>query len=89
MDATVEDGVLEGVRSILRDTLHLGGRAATLTRSSGLFGTIPEFDSMAVVEVIVAVEETFAVTLSNDDITVELFETVGNLVAFIENRLAR
>lgn len=88
MDAMVREPVLDSVRTMLRGTLMLGDRAAALGPSSGLFGTIPEFDSMAVVTVITAIEERFGIVIDDEDITAELFGTVGSLVAYIEGRLA-
>lgn len=88
MHAIAGETVLDSVRSMLRDTLRLRDRTVTLDPSSGLFGTIPELDSMALLSVTAAIEERFDITLKDEDITAELFETVGNLVAFIESRLA-
>ncbi|HET8726369.1 MAG TPA: acyl carrier protein [Alphaproteobacteria bacterium] len=83
-----QDGTIEQLRLILKETLQLGGRADRLTPESGLFGTIPEFDSMAVVQVVTALEERFDIVVEDDDITAEVFETVGSLANFVERKLA-
>ena len=45
-------GVDATLRALLADILGLGeARAAALTEDSGLFGALPEFDSMAVATV--------------------------------------
>jgi len=80
--------VLEEVKGILKDVLQLGGQADALNESSPLLGAIPEFDSMAVVTVITAIEERFGIEVDDDDITAEIFETVGNLCEFINENTA-
>jgi acyl carrier protein len=78
--------ILESVKRILRDALQLGDRADRLTPSSALLGTIPEFDSMAVVTVLTMIEDEFGVTIADDEIEAETFETLGSLVRFVEQK---
>jgi acyl carrier protein len=52
-----------------------------------LIGAIPEFDSMAVVSVITALEDSFGFIVDDDEIDAAVFETVGSLVAFVEQKL--
>ncbi len=73
---------------ILGDVLQLGDRTASLNESSALFGSIPEFDSMAVVTVVAALEERFGIIVDDDDITAEVFESVGSLAQFVDDKLA-
>ena len=80
--------VLEEVRSVLRDVLSLGDRAARLDASSYLLGNLPELDSMAVVAVIASLEERFGITVEDDEISAETFETVGSLCNFVERKRA-
>jgi acyl carrier protein len=77
---------LETVREILADVLQIGDRAGRLEPSSALLGNLPEFDSMAVVGVITAIEQRFAIVIEDDDIDAETFETVGSLVRFIDGK---
>ncbi len=79
--------VVDAVKSVLGETLQLGNRAAQLDGSSRLFGSIAEFDSMAVVAVITALEERFGIVVNDDEISAEIFETVGSLSRFIERKL--
>jgi acyl carrier protein len=78
---------LDQLKGILRDTLHLGARGDALTESSQLLGAIPEFDSMAVVTVLTMIEEEFGIAVSDDEVSADLFETVGSLKAFVEGKL--
>lgn len=77
---------LDSVRRILRDALQLGARADTLTRDSVLLGGIPEFDSFAVVTVVTMLEEELGVTIGDDEVSAETFETVGALARFYEQK---
>lgn len=80
--------VIEGVKRVLREVLQLGDRVEAFDGSTGLFGSIPEFDSMAVVTVVAGLEEHFDIEIDDDDITAEIFESVGTLTRFIEEKLA-
>ena len=77
----------EQVRQIVGDVLQLGDRTSTLQPETALLGNIPEFDSMAVVSVITALEDQLGIFVEDDDITGETFETLGNLTAFIQTKL--
>ncbi|HTZ81324.1 MAG TPA: phosphopantetheine-binding protein [Stellaceae bacterium] len=80
--------VIDDVKRVLGRTLQLGDRTKSLEAGTGLFGAIPEFDSMAVVQVITGLEEQFGITIEDDEITAEIFETVGSLSRFVEQKLA-
>ncbi len=62
-------------------------QAALMNSETTLLGDIPEFDSMAVVSVIMEIEEKFQFTIDDDDISAETFESVASLVEFVEGRL--
>ena len=79
---------VQNLREILGDVLQLGERADSLTETSALFGSIPEFDSMAVVTVVAALEERFGIIVDDDDITAEVFESVGSLAQFVDDKMA-
>jgi len=79
---------IEEIKTVVGRTLRLGNRAAQFDAATGLFGSIPEFDSMAVVAVITALEEQFGIVIEDGEITAEIFETVGSLSRFVEGKLA-
>ncbi|MEO7495062.1 MAG: acyl carrier protein [Massilia sp.] len=79
---------LEDVKNILADVLSLGDAKNSLTEHSALLGSIPELDSMAVVNLITALEEHFGITVDDDEISATTFETLGSLTAFVEQKLA-
>lgn len=80
--------MIDSVRAILAEVLQLGPRASSLQRQTPLLGAIPELDSMAVVNVITAIEDKFGVTVADDEITADTFATLGTLTAFVEQKLA-
>ena len=70
------------LRALLADVLGLGDeRAAALTEDSGLFGELPEFDSMAVATVLTEMEDRFGFLIDDEDIDGDTFETFGSLLA--------
>lgn len=71
---------------IIAEVLQLGDRAQTFDENTTLLGSVPEFDSMAVVSVITAIEDNFGVVVDDDEVTAELFETVGTLHDFIQQK---
>ncbi|TFG75442.1 MAG: acyl carrier protein [Thermodesulfobacteriales bacterium] len=79
---------LDEVRDILSAILSLGERKNLLKEDSSLLGSVPELDSMAVVNVITALEEHFDIVVDDDEISAKTFETLGSLTCFIEQKLS-
>ena len=79
---------LEEVKQIIIDTLGLGGRGASLSAASPLLGAIPELDSMAVINLITALEAHYDFSIADDEISADVFETLGSLAAFVGHKLA-
>ena len=71
---------------ILGDVLALGERTGSMTSSTELLGSLPEFDSMAVISVLTAIEEQFGIVIEDDDIDASVFETVSTLTEFIAEK---
>jgi len=84
----VEDApLLEGIKDSLNRSLLIGDRVNDFTSETRLLGDLPELDSMAVVAVILGLEEQFGIIVEDDDISAETFETVGTLLAFVRSKL--
>jgi acyl carrier protein len=79
---------LTEVRDLLARCLQLGPRGLALDAHSPLIGAIPEFDSMAVVNVLTAIEEHFGISVADDEISASTFETLGTLSTFVDEKLA-
>jgi acyl carrier protein len=79
--------MIDEVREVLRSALQLGARADRLTADSALLGSIPEFDSMAVVTVLTMMEEEFGISVADDEVSAEVFQTMGSLAEFVERKV--
>ena len=79
--------VIDEVKNVLRDELELGDRADSFDGSTPLFENLVEFDSMAVVQVVTALEERFGFIIEDHEIDGDIFETVGTLTTFVESKL--
>ena len=79
--------VAEDIKTMLADVLSLGARKSQLNESTPLLGSIPELDSMAVVNVINVMEDRFGISINDDEISADTFATLGSLVAFVRQKL--
>jgi acyl carrier protein len=71
----------------LDESLGLDGRAQSFSQDTPLFGSLAELDSMAVVDLMTALEERFGVVIEDDEINGRIFATVGALTAFMRSKL--
>ncbi|MGZ3235891.1 MAG: acyl carrier protein [Burkholderiaceae bacterium] len=78
---------IEEVKQILIATLNLGTRGNALRAETILLGSLPELDSMGVMNVIAGLEEHFDIVVEDDEISASTFETLGSLAVFIEQKL--
>ena len=79
---------LDDLKTILADVLGLPDGGAALTADSALLGSIPELDSMAVVNLLTALEEHFGLVVDDDAISAATFATLGTLDEFVQQQLA-
>jgi len=75
---------LDQVKSLIGETLGIADRLDSMLASTKLLGSLPELDSMAVAELLTAIEQKFGFEVDNADITIDMFETVGTLAAYIQ-----
>ena len=78
---------VDGVKDVVVETLGIEDRAATLDAGTPLLGSLPELDSMAVLEVILALEERFGIAIEGEDVTADAFETLESLTALVDAKL--
>jgi len=84
---TASDATL---RRVLIDVLGVNADAvAAFTAETGLFGHLPELDSMAVATLLTEIEDRFHIVIDDDEVDGELLETYGALLAFIDEKSAR
>ncbi len=75
------------LRSTLVDMLGLpADRVAAFDANTPLFGALPELDSMAVATLLTELEDRLGITIDDDDIDVEMFESFGALLQFARSK---
>ena len=87
MDLT-STATTEDVKSVVVEILGIEDRADSIDASTPLLGSLPELDSMAVVELVAALEARFGITIDDDDVTAEVFETLASLAELVESKRA-
>ncbi|MFB0611577.1 acyl carrier protein [Aurantiacibacter poecillastricola] len=81
--ATAEDTDLI-LRQVLADVLGLPAeRVAEFDEDSGLFGHLPELDSMAVATLLTEIEDRLDIVIEDDEVDGEMLETYGGLHTFV------
>lgn len=78
----------EKIKRLVIRELGLGNQLDDATTDTPLLGNIPEFDSMAVVNILNSIEETFGIVIQDDEITADTFADLGCLVSFVDEKLA-
>lgn len=77
------------LRRILTDVLGLKqGQADKFTADTGLFGHLPELDSMAVAGLLTEMEDRLGIVIDDDEVDGDLLESFGSLLAFAEAKRA-
>ena len=76
------------IKTILSETLNLGNRIDSVSMDTALLGNLPELDSSAVIIVILALEQTFSISIHDDEISAKTFKTLGTLRDFIEKKIS-
>jgi len=72
------------INAVLADILQID--TSSFDESTALLGELPEFDSMAVVQVIAALDENYGIEVADDELDATTFETVGAIVAFVNSK---
>jgi acyl carrier protein len=80
--------LIDDVKTVVGTTLQIRGRVQEMDAAAPLLGAVPELDSIAVVNLITALEEHFGITVADDEIGAAAFETLGSLTKFVERKLA-
>ena len=79
-----ETTTVDEVKAVVVETLGIADRADQIDPATPLLGTLPELDSMAVLQLILALEERFGITVEDEDVTAEAFETLERLTALVD-----
>lgn len=77
------------LKGLIADVLGLDpARVAAFGVDSGLFGHLPELDSMAVAGLLTEMEDRLGIVIEDDDVDGEMLETYGGLLTFARAKLA-
>ena len=83
------DAADAALRGLLSDVLGLPeSRVALFNGGTQLFGALPEFDSMAVANLLTEMEERLGFLIEDDEVEAEDFMTYGRLLHFVRRKLA-
>lgn len=80
--------ITQTIVQVLDESLNLNGRAGNFTRATPLLGALPELDSMAVVTLVMSLEEQFDMVMPDDEIDGAIFATLGSLTDYVSSKLA-
>jgi acyl carrier protein len=71
------------LRGVLTEVLGLDfDRIEAFDETTPLFGSLPEFDSLAVAELLTALEERLGILIEDHEVEAEMMESFGALLAF-------
>lgn len=76
------------LKGLIADVLGLDpAQAEAFSPEWGLFGHLPELDSMAVAGLLTEMEDRLGIVIEDDDVDGEMLETFGGLLAFARGKL--
>lgn len=71
------------IKCLIVAALGLDVDPAEISDDETLFGGSMELDSMATLEIVAAIEEAFGITVEDDELTAELFDSVETLAEYV------
>jgi acyl carrier protein len=77
---------LDLAKKVLATNLQL--EVDQLTAETEVFGNFPQFNSLTIVGVIGSIEDELDCVIDDDEITTDIFATVGDLAEFIASRMS-
>jgi acyl carrier protein len=85
MAGSMSNGIKERVRKIVSQTVGGEFRDKDIPDGMQLIGNL--LDSMAVNNLIVALEENFGIAFEDEDLSAEAFETVESLAELVQRKV--
>jgi acyl carrier protein len=83
----ISQAIFEDVKAIVVATLEIEDQVDDLGPETGLYGNLPELDSLTVVKLVVALRKRFGIEIKIDEIGGDIFDTLGRLAAFVESKV--
>src|ERR1700744_88945 len=83
----ISQAILEDVKAVVAVTLDIEDRADDLGPETGLYGNLPELNSLTVVKLIAALQKRFGIEIEINEIVGDVFAPLGRLAAFVESKV--
>jgi acyl carrier protein len=83
----ISPAIFEDVKAVVVATLDIEDQADDLGPETGLYGNLPELDSLTVVRLIVALQKRFEIEIEINELAGDTFDTLGRLAAFVESKV--
>ena len=83
----ISQAILEDVKGVVVVTLDIEDQADDLGPETGLYGNLPELNSLTVVKLIVALQKRFGIEIEINEIAGDIFDTLGRLASFVESKV--
>jgi acyl carrier protein len=77
---------IEAVKDVLVSSLGVEERAHAIDADTQLLGSLPELDSMAVLVLVHDLEDAFGIVVEDEDLSADIFDTLGALAAFVDRK---
>jgi len=79
--------IFEDVKAVVVVALEIEDQADELGPETGLYGDLPELDSLTVVKLIIALQKRFEIEIKINEIDGDTFDTLGRLAAFVDSKM--
>lgn len=79
----------DSLRQILSAQLGAAHPPQSFRDDTPMLGSIAELDSMAVVGILAAIEESSGIMIPDDEVSADVFETFGSLASFVESQCSQ
>jgi len=83
----LSQAIFEEVKTVVVVALEIEDQADDLGPETGLYGDLPELDSLTVVKLIVALQKRFEIEIKINELDGEVFDTLGRLAAFVDSKM--
>ncbi len=74
------------IKCLIVTALELDVIPAEIPDDEALFGGGMDLDSVATLEIVAAIEEAFGITVEDDELTAELFDSVEVLAEYVADK---
>ncbi len=80
-------GIIQRVKKVIVKALDLQVKPDEINERESVFGGGIGADSMASLQIIVGIEEEFGIEVEDEDLQVELFDSVLDMAEFVKQKL--